>query len=170
VSGLITGIDPGKTGFIVTLDVRGELRFAAPLPYIDRFIDETALLDILRPLQGGTFVVERQFVKGGQGMGGMGNAMLNYGTIRGMLAALGCRRDYVRAQDWQKAMLRGEHKATGKDLKALYTAAAERQFPVHQFRGPQGGLWDGKAAAALMAEYGRRLLIGEQAAPELKLK
>jgi hypothetical protein len=35
---------------------------------------------------------------------------------------------------------------------------AERLWPSISFRGPRGGIDDGKAAACLIAEYGRRTL------------
>jgi hypothetical protein len=58
-------------------------------------------------------------------------------------------------------MLRGEPKARGRELKETYTRVAERLWPRIAFRGPRGGLLDGKAAAAMIAEYGRRMLMGK---------
>jgi hypothetical protein len=55
-------------------------------------------------------------------------------------------------------MLAGEGKASGPALKRLYVSVAERIWPMISFRGPRGGLDDGKAAACLIAEYGRRTL------------
>ncbi len=60
----------------------------------------------------------------------------------------------VRPQDWQRAMLRGEPKAESRrERLETYVRVAERLWPRVSFRGPRGGLLDGKAAAALIAAF-----------------
>lgn len=44
--------------------------------------------------------------------------------------------------------------------KAKAAAAAEALFPGEKFRGPRGGIADGKADAALLAEDARRTYMG----------
>jgi hypothetical protein len=122
---------------------------------------EDGLVTILREREGVHTFIERQHAVHGQGLASTFTIGVGYGRILGVAAALGLRRELVRSQDWQKVMLRGEAKASGKDLKRLYVEVAERLFPRVAFRGPRGGLLDGKAAAALIAEYGRRVVAGE---------
>lgn len=154
----IIGIDPGATGWIVAVDSDGVV-WARNNPDTD-----DGWATILRDYTDCRAVVERQQAmrcEGRiQGVSSTFTTGCNYGIIRGVLAALGMSREYVRSQDWQKVMLRGEPKAKGKELKALYVAVAERLWPSVSFRGPRGGMLDGKAAAALIAEYGRRMLMG----------
>ena len=128
-------------------------------PWSRKMPDTThALADVLRGLDA-PVAVERQFSMHGQGLTSTFTIGRGYGEILGALAALNLRHDIIRSQDWQKAMLRGESKATGRDLKRQYVAVAERLWPSISFRGPKGGLLDGKAAAALIAEYARRNLF-----------
>lgn len=157
----IIGIDPGRTGHITGIGTDG-IAWSKPLPYIDKIIDETALVAIVDEHPDAIYFVERQRGQSLQGLGSVFSTGLNYGIIRGVLAAAKVIRYYVAAADWQKVMLRGEPKVKGSDLlKKQYTSVAERMWPTISFRGPGGGLKDGKAAAALIAEYGRRLLMGE---------
>lgn len=152
----IIGIDPGKTGYVVAVDGDG-VAWSRQMPETP-----TALAELLRDHTDACFFVERQFALHGQGLNSTFTIAQGFGRIEGVLAGLGARLWIIGCKDWQKAMLKGEPKASGKELKAQYVAVAERAWPSIQFRGPKGGLQDGKAAAALMAEYGRRLLMGEK--------
>lgn len=146
------GIDPGKTGYIVAIDGDGAIAWSCEMPETP-----SMLAGKLREHADCHFIVERQFAMHGQGLSSTFTIGQGYGEILGVLAGIGAGCDLVRAQDWQKVMLRGEPKAKGADLKKLYVAVAERTWPTISFRGPRGGVLDGKAAAALIAEYGRRL-------------
>lgn len=146
------GIDPGKTGYIVAIDGDGNIGWSLEMPKTP-----TVLAVKLRDHADAHFIVERQFAMHGQGLSSTFTIGQGYGEILGVLAGIGAGCNLVRAQDWQKVMLRGEPKAKGADLKRQYVAVAERMWPSISFRGPQGGIKDGKAAAALIAEYGRRL-------------
>jgi hypothetical protein len=151
---VILGIDPGATGWIVAVDSDG---FAWSLPLPD---SPMTLASSLREHPGLQVFVERQHAVHGQGLSSTFTTAQGFGRIEGVVAALGMPLRLVRSQDWQKVMLRGEPKASGKELKRLYTQVAERLWPSVPFRGPRGGLLDGKAAAALIAEYGRRVIVG----------
>jgi hypothetical protein len=150
----IIGIDPGRTGYIAAVDSDGVV-WSEPMPDTPERI-----ASIVGCRDASPAFVERQHAMHGQGVSSTFTTAFGYGQIVGVLAGLGMRYALVRACDWQKAMLRGEPKAKGKELKALYVAVAERTWPSISFRGPRGGLLDGKAAACLIAEYGRRLLLG----------
>ena len=147
------GIDPGKTGFIVALDGDGAVSWSYPMPETPQ-----ELARILREHTDARVIVERQFAMPGQGLTSTLTIGIGYGVILGVCAGLDIAVDLVRAQDWQKVMLRGEGKAKGAELKRQYVAVAERIWPGVAFRGPRGGILDGKAAAALIGEHGRRLL------------
>jgi len=146
------GIDPGKTGYVVAIDGDGAVSWSRPMPDTPQ-----GLAVLLRDHVEARVIVERQFAMPGQGLTSTLTIGIGYGIILGVCAALDIGVELVRAQDWQRAMLRGEGKAKGADLKRQYVAVAERMWPTISFRGPKGGAQDGKAAAALIAEYGRRL-------------
>jgi len=155
MSGVI-GIDPGKTGWIVCVDSDG-IVWSHPIP------EEPG--GVSRILQDATSVmwvfVERQHPVRGQGLASTFTLATGYGRILEAVAALGFRYELVRAQDWQRVMLRGEAQGLkGRELMRLYVTVAARLWPRTSFFGPRGGLADGKAAAALIAEYGRRTVLG----------
>lgn len=148
----IVGIDPDRKGWLVGVDSDG-IVWAGKMP------DTLAQLrDVLEQHEPAFVYVEQQSTRPGQK--GAATNMRNYGGVLGVLTALRIRFQEVRPQEWQKVMLRGCGKSEGIELKRTYTGVAERLFPGVAFRGPQGGMWDGKAAAALIAEYGRRQLNG----------
>lgn len=152
----ILGIDPGATGWLVALDSDG-WAWDAPMP-------PTAygLVGVLRSHDApGLVLIERQHAMPLQGRGSTFRIGYLAGVIEGVVAALGDPYEWVRAQDWQRVMLRGEPKASGKALKLQYVAVAQRLWPQQEFVGPRGGILDGKAAAALIAEYGRRVIMGK---------
>jgi hypothetical protein len=153
----VIGIDPGATGWIVAVDSDG-IVWSSELPTADGGV--TAILCERADL----FVfVERQQPMPRDKRGVIGGFRSGYGYGRIMEAVVGLhmRHQLVRSQDWQRVMLRGEPKARGRELKETYTRVAERLWPRIAFRGPRGGLLDGKAAAAMIAEYGRRMLMGK---------
>jgi len=58
--------------------------------------------------------------------------------------------------------------AAKRQMKVAAVQVAQRVFPMAaaQFVGPRGGLLDGRAEAALIAEYGRRVLNGGSSAKD----
>lgn len=152
----VIGIDPGKTGWIVAVDSDG-IVWSALMPE-----DDGGLTNLLRDRSDLFAFIERQqpMPRDKRGVIGGFKSGYGFGRILEAVAGLGMRHQLVRSQDWQKTMLRGEKKASGKELKQTYVRVAERLWPTIEFRGPRGGMIDGKAAAALIAEYGRRLLNG----------
>ena len=156
------GIDPGATGWVVMLDGDGRIEWSRELPQDDgglmRMMD-CWCCDDLDPIR---VVIERQQPMPGSMRGTVAAFRSGYGYGRILEAVAACSMTYelVRSQDWQRVMLRGERKAKGLEAKRVYTAVAERLWPSESFSGPRGGILDGKAAAALIAEYGRRLTSG----------
>jgi crossover junction endodeoxyribonuclease RuvC len=150
------GIDPGATGAIVAVDNDGMVAWTWSL----KGRTHREIIDLLRGHSDCPCVVERQFAMPGQGLSSTFKIGEGYGVLVGIVESLGLPLHLVRPQEWQKAMLAGEGKASGQELKRLYVGVAERLWPSISFRGPRGGMDDGKAAACLIAEYGRRSLAG----------
>ena len=88
--------------------------------------------------------------------GGVSN--FNYGMGFGILQACAvCNSiplNLIHPVTWKKAIMFGQGKE--KDA-AVYRA--QQLFPGIVFRGPRGGLLDGRAEALLIAEYGRRYSV-----------
>lgn len=148
------GIDPGATGAIVAVDNDGAVAWTWTL----KGRTHREIIDLLREFAPCPVTLERQFPVHGQGLTSTFTTAEGYGVLMGIVEALGMPLHLCRAQDWQKVMLAGESKASGQDLKRLYVGVAERLWPSISFRGPRGGMDDGKAAACLIAECGRRTL------------
>lgn len=150
------GIDPGKTGAIVAVDGDGAIAWTWSL----KGRTHREIINLLREHGDCPVILERQFAVHGQGLVSTFTTAEGYGALVGIVEALDMPLHLVRSQEWQRVMLAGEGKASGQDLKRLYVGVAERLWPSISFRGPRGGMGDGKAAAALIAEYGRRSLAG----------
>ena len=148
------GIDPGKTGYIAAVDGDGAVAWTWTLK--DR--THRDIIDLLSAHADCPVMIERQYPMHGQGLSSTFTIGYGYGVLTGIVESLGMPLHLCRAQDWQKVMLAGEGKASGPALKRLYVGVAERIWPTISFLGPRGGLDDGKAAACLIAEYGRRTL------------
>lgn len=84
--------------------------------------------------------------------GGVSN--FNYGFGFGVLQAVTtcCEIPFqlIHPVTWKKKIMFGQGKE--KDASVY---KAQQLFPELQFRGPRGGLLDGRAEAMLIAEYGR---------------
>jgi len=148
------GIDPGKTGAIAAVDGDGAVAWT----WIMKGRTHREIIDLLEEMADNPVMMERQISVHGQGLSSTFTTAEGYGFLQGVIQALDMPLHLCRAQDWQRVMLAGEGKASGPALKRLYVSVAERIWPMISFRGPRGGIDDGKAAACLIAEYGRRTL------------
>lgn len=154
MSNYTIGIDPGATGAIVAVDGDGAVAWTWTL----KGRTHRDIIDLLSAHADCPVIIERQYAMHGQGLSSTFTIGYGYGVLMGIVGALGLPLHLCRAQDWQRVMLAGEGKASGPALKRLYVSVAERIWPTISFRGPRGGMDDGKAAACLIAEYGRRTL------------
>jgi crossover junction endodeoxyribonuclease RuvC len=86
----------------------------------------------------------------GQGVTSMFSIGYGYGIFQGVLSTLQIPFATVRPQAWKKmfGLLNKE-----KDDSVII---AERLFPGVSFRGPRGGILNGRSDALLIAEYARR--------------
>lgn len=98
--------------------------------------------------------------------GGAGSAQGNFrtgmgsGIWQGILIAYQIPYQEVHSKTWQTLFFKGIH---GKDTKQKSFNVANQLFPKYadQFKGPKGGIKDGRTDAILIAEYGLRQLMGQ---------
>jgi len=157
----IIGIDPGKKGAIVGLDREtGSVGFMEPMPLIQKKeFNPTEFLLTLRKRQK----VEHVFLEMAQSFRGQGivstfNYARDFGIIIGILTAAKIPYTLVRPKIWQKEMFTGTFANSDPKVRALQVAS--RLWPHVSFlNSPRCKVaHDGMIDAALIAEYGRRLL------------
>ena len=152
------GIDPGLDGAIACL-VDGELLDVEDMPTFSekrgkkttRSVNPAEIARILRTfvIAGGTpkptVVVERVHALPGNGGVSMFNFGDGYGCIRGVVATLGFRSEFVRPAQWKPAMGLTADKGDSRRL-------ATQRWPQHAetFRRVKD---DGRAEAALLAAW-----------------
>ena len=158
------GIDPGKDGALFVIHPAATpLCYSTPtIPGVKgkRFYDERKIallvrktIDIAEDSHSILFVVERVHAMPGQGVTSMFSMGYGLGLWIGILAALKLSYELVTPQRWKSVMLDG----TKRD-KGAAVARASNLYPGVAFTTPRGRLLDGLADAALLAEYGRRIV------------
>ena len=151
------GIDPGADGAIAIITDDGVVRDVIDMP---KTLGD--IRDLFVASASDHYVaVERQqpMAKAGvkQGVSSTFATGLGYGTLLGLLSGLFIPHEVVSAQTWLRAM----GIPAGADKKA-HVVKAQAMFPTVQFTGPRGGLKDGRADAALIAEWVRQRKEGEK--------
>jgi len=165
---VILGIDPGLNGALAVVNDEGLLLDVYDTPTVEtrsssgkrrRLIDDSTLWNIVHEPRLASHhnmaFIELVHAMPGQGVVSMFTMGLGLGIWYGVLRASGISFDKdVTPQAWKKVMLAG----TGKDKNAarvkcqqLWPSKADLFARVKD---------DGRADAALIAEYGRRLRIG----------
>jgi hypothetical protein len=160
----IIGIDPGQSGAIICISNTGELVSLQDIPTItirkgkknkDIYYDIAAIIKLLRNFTGIVYLEKTQ------PMAAPVRAQANYGLgfcsgmLEGMLAALQIPYELIHPKTWHKYF--NMTKAKGDYKKQAYMIA-QKLFPTGEFKGPRGGIKDGRSDAALIAEWGRRHL------------
>lgn len=146
------GIDPGKSGAVAFMDGDDLRVFDAPMLGKDYAEQEmVALLRCVGPVKA---AIERQQARPEQGRTAMFTIGLGYGMWRGILASLGIPYDVVEPTAWKRVV-----GLPAGSKKPASVGMAQRLFPASAdlFTGPRGGQKDGRAEAALIAEYRRRI-------------
>lgn len=157
----VGGIDPGLKGAVASWDGRQLTLLEIPAIVAasgkGREVDWSMLrsgLDLLFSEVGHFFVEKVWPLPKQSSVAGFKQGFVA-GGIRGLLAASRTPLTYVPPTTWKKAV------GASADKRQCVSRACEI-FPKHAelFRGPQGGLKDGLAEAALIAWYGHGKLNG----------
>jgi crossover junction endodeoxyribonuclease RuvC len=155
------GIDPGNSGGIAAIDEQGAVKLLkTDLSSVTESDIADFLLEIIGDFHDAPDVLcvmeivgaNRSRRKGdvAQGASSMFTFGQNYGTLRGMLAAFGVRRHYVRPQKWQPCFsLTGRKDESTTEKKNRHKAKAQELFPDVKVT-----LWN--ADALLLATYCRQ--------------
>ena len=140
------GIDPGATGAYTILRENGCYDIE---DWEDEFVFANTLVEWKSDYNIMIAVVEAQHSMPKQGVASIFKFGVNYGLIRGVLAAHRIITELVSPQTWQRAML---HNADGPDTKTRSLVSARRHFPDIQLKKSQHGRSD----AILMALFAMR--------------
>lgn len=150
----VIGIDPGKRGGIAVLSLIGEVLRLERMPE-----NLNRLIEVLESEREGLLRVffERQQPMPKQGVLSMFNLGKHYGEIRGVLVAMNISFEEVVIQRWKR-----EFGLNGRGLKSKERKkkAVEKVCELFPEVRESVERHDGLAEALLIAEYGRRLLVG----------
>jgi crossover junction endodeoxyribonuclease RuvC len=159
-SGTVLGIDPGLTGAVAVLSLDGRLLEVVDLPTATTgnktVLDDSAVVEVVARLSPSVRLAVLEKVGGRPGQSAP--AAFVFGSVCGFLrAALVCRNvphELITPGRWQNAIMYGC--ARGKDAARM---KAIQLHPQHRalFKRKND---HNRADAVLMAEYGRRYLLG----------
>ena len=164
----VLGIDPGLDGGIAALGLDGQTLAVGPMPVkamtkSKREVDTALLFGLLCDLglRIELAVVERVGPMPGQGVTSCFNFGMGYGKILGLLESKRIAFQLVTPQAWKKTILAGTDRS-----KAAAIAYCQRRFPHVDLRATDRSRTpsDGIADALCLAEFARRLAVGEEAA------
>ena len=151
----IMGIDPGKTGAIAIL-FKPENEYQLSTYLLEKLVFK-GFRDLVHEFSITHIFLEKAQAMPGQGISSTANYMRDFGRNLGWIESLMIPHTLVSPATWTTEMHRG---CLGKDAKAKSLQAAQRLFPSFNFLAsarsskPHAGYID----AALIAEYGRRIL------------
>ncbi len=156
---IVLGIDPGKSGALAFYDPGRDELEVLDIPTIQAgpkgrtAVDEEGVAAIIR--SRADFVshawLEQVGVMPGEGAVGAFSFGTTFGLLRMALVAHFIPRTLVTPVKWKRAL-------SVPAAKDGAVARACQLLPRHAglFRGPRGGLMDGRAEAALIAYYGAK--------------
>jgi len=162
----IIGIDPGLSGAIAVLDTDGNIQsiYDTPTYTIKKgkrnknVYDLQELCKILKQQGDAHIVIEKvqplSLGHSSQASFGLGYSLGMWETL---CVALQYSYELVPAKTWQKHF--GISGKQGNTKTQSYNIAS-KLFPKASLTGPRGGKKDGRCDALLMAEWGRRRLVG----------
>lgn len=152
------GIDPGVNGALALLDERGECRGVLDMPTLAaggakgrRILDGPALIRWLRKLPPGRVRAWLEEVSSRPTDGHVAAFSFGrtYGVTETALTAAGIPYRTVRPQVWKKAMGVLADKDQARHRASQIIPSGAEHWPLKKH--------DGRAEAALIAEYGRHL-------------
>ena len=161
----IAGIDNGLDGGIVVLNQQGEIVHQCIMPTVKlgkgRKIDVVKLSAILRGFDRLMVFVE-QASKHSPGVLALCSTWRSFGAIETVLELDCIAHEIVMPQEWQKQFWKRTKTPTGVkfDTKAAALVAVNRLWPAHDWTKSERAerAHDGIVDAALIAEYGRRII------------
>ena len=155
---ILCGIDPMDKGAIAIMDTSEPCSMTiTDMPVVNVTgtrpeVDVPALWDFFRENR-----VDKVYVEKMSPMPKGGNANFKRGgylyLFRAIFAAAGIPFVEVPPKEWQKRF--GIRSKKADDTKDQSYLVASRLFPSHEFKGPKGGIKDGRSDAALIAEHAR---------------
>lgn len=151
MTALILGCDPGKAGALALVTTSGELHDVIDMPDATGAALGAHLRGFLEDHQPLTITaawVEQVHAMPKQGVTSVWTFAANYGAILAALGALGVRVELVTPNVWKKAM-----RCTADKNLARQRACERWPESAGLFKRVKD---DGRAEAALVAEYGRR--------------
>jgi hypothetical protein len=161
---LVVGIDPGKQGGVVALDLLSQVVLAERVPWIGA--GRSACIDVDRVAewldQGDArrrvvVALEKAGPRQGKGVGAERSGAEQYATLATLARLRRWQLWEIRAEDWSREVLHGMSRDSYEQRKASAVARASRLWPSLSFRTKAD--W-GMADAALIAEYTRRRFLG----------
>lgn len=146
---LCVGVDPGASGGIAAITAAGEVRLVTPTP--DSLRD---ILDVLEGLAGEPCRAVLEFVRSSPQMGVTSAFSFgqSYGALRMALVAARIPFDEVTPAKWQRVM-----GCLTKGDKRVSRQRAQELFPAVR-------VTHAIADALLLADYCRRVTVGQEAA------
>lgn len=156
MTGLICGIDPGQSGALAILDPENNRMRLFDMPIFEYIttrkrikIDPYAIAAFLQQQPLALAYVEEVHSSPQMGVSSAFSFGEGKGILLGALAALGVPLTEVKPMIWKKQM------RVPADKRAAVQRASQL-FPqlAAYFKGPRGGVIDGRAEAALIALFG----------------
>ena len=149
----IVGIDPGKKGGIAFIEIESLNAQVYAMPKFEETLIEMLLLSRENIL---IVDIEKQQPFPKQGVVSTFKLGVHYGTLIGIFKSLKIPYEEIPPKRWQKVLL-GNGKKKRKVSKELSLKKAKALFPQ---LANDIGKHDGKSDALLIAEYARRLIVG----------
>lgn len=143
------GIDPGKFGGVAYINEYKYEVIKMPTTSMGE-INVSVLYKFLEIDDERFCIIEKAQTMPKQGIVSAFTYGEGYGKIKAVIELMHISYQEVRSNSWKK-----EFNLIKKDKKHS-VAVAEKLFPDEMFRGPRGGLLDGKAESILLAEFAKR--------------
>lgn len=169
---LIVGIDPGNSGALAFLDPEQSRMWIVDMATFTyettrRMIkvDAYGTSRALRAHPVSHIYLEEVTASPQMGVSSSFSFGEGYGILKGVAAALDIPLSTVKPQTWKKQL-------RVQADKRMAVQRASQLFPriAHKFKGPKGGILDGRAEAALLAFYGAMELGRTPTTPVIEWK
>ncbi|MFO1126474.1 MAG: hypothetical protein U1E25_15110 [Methylocystis sp.] len=150
----ILGVDPGLSGALAFyFSAHAELIACEDMPSVDGNIDAATLAARIRQMSPDFAIVERVAAMPKQGVASTFKFGASYGSIIGVIAALGIPYELVTPTRWKRHFRLGADKEEARALALRTWPARSELFERKKDHG--------RAEAALLARYGAETRRGE---------